>query len=165
MGNVQIPFTKFLLSYVIGYYSEDGSSSFNTNANILNVEYRDTAVRFGVLDKDLASLLSTIDAFTFSPVLITEKNGEPSIGLVGGSSPEDVHLVVADRISAPYLRELPLVLECQLSSQAKCDLKQFSLYCEIEAEVLHINAAKSVLTESGEVDLHSLLSSITFGKI
>ena len=165
MNNVQIPFTKFLLSHVIGYYSEDGTASFNFNASILNVEYRDTSVRFGVLDKNLASLLSTIDAFTLSPVLITEINGESSISLVGASSPEEVHLVAAGSINAPYLREFPLVLECQVSSESKNDLKQFSFYCEIEAEVLHINAAKSVLTESGEVDLHSLLSSITFGKI
>ena len=165
MNNVQIPFTKFLLSHVIGYYSEDGTASFNFNANILNVEYRDTSVRFGVLDKDLASLLSTLDAFTLSPVLITEKNGESSISLVGASSPEEVHFVAADRINAPYLREFPLVLECQLSSEAKSDIKQFSFYCEIEAEVLHINAAKTILNENGEVDLHSLLSSITFGKV
>ncbi len=110
-----VPFTRLLLSYVIGY-KKDETYSFLSTVDLLNMEYSDNELRFESFSKETKELFKTINEFTLAPVIITEVNGELKY-LVNSShiaTPEYKSVSKAETVNSLYYSFLPLVFECIL---------------------------------------------------
>jgi flavin reductase (DIM6/NTAB) family NADH-FMN oxidoreductase RutF len=59
--------------------------------------------------------------------------------------------VKSELVNAPYVKEFPLVLECKL-----VEVFELGLHTQFVGEVMDVKAEKSVMTESGLVDIQKL---------
>lgn len=156
-----LPFNRLGLAAFIGYYNENGESSFSVDVNILNIQYRDGFIRFQVINTDLKQKIDSIRDFTLAPVLFVEKENEKKIGKttkrIGGIDlASDNAIKEADIIDAPYYHMLPIVLECRL-------FKREGKYpFDYEASVFKTHISKTVIGNNGEVDMKKAWGSMTY---
>ena len=137
-----LPFSRLILSYMIGFYDLEDEPCFFTDVNFVNVAIESDHLTFASYSSELDKKLASLSDFTFSYILLTEKAGEISILM---ETADD--LKAAANIHAPYLNSWPIVLECKLEGHDDSFFKQYT------AKIVGINVSKSTIDLNGYVDI------------
>lgn len=134
------PYARLIIAYMIGYYDEKGEPCFSTDVSFVNVVFESDHLTFNSCSIDLDKILNTINEFTFSCRLITQKGEKVFMR----QETLDDFIEEARTIHAPYLNSSPLVFECKFEGRS------FSKYT---AKISNIHATCSSIDRNGDVDV------------
>ena len=159
-----LPFSRFLLSYLIGYYDNDSNGIFHGSPDIINFEVKSDFLSFEMLSKETKEILKSIDEFTIAPELVAVKDDE-AFSLVSyscyeaGDNLEFMSEIKDEKINAPIWKASPLVFECK-----KISFKDDIISSKLDAKILKIDISDTAINTDGEFDIISAWKKMRWSK-
>ena len=140
--------------YIIGTYDPDGTPNAMNAAWGGISEEQEISICISEDHKTTENILAR-KAFTVSMATADQVVPCDYVGIVSGSKVPDkferagFHATRSEFVDAPLIDELPMALECQLTSY---DLES----CRLVGRIVNVSADESVLDEKGKVDVAKL---------
>lgn len=159
----KMPYSTICIGYMYGFYNAEGIPTFNTMDSF--IEIKNNHIKW-FLAESAYETLNGITEFTLTPVLMIKYDEKVRVAanpyLPKPHNLENYGLEKADKINAPFMEGMPLVMECQVTNRNKKGEGAFS--CNLEAEIVNVNIESSFIDESGEVLLPKLFGFEEFWK-
>lgn len=152
----KFPFSRVLFTYCIGYYDKNDHPCFMTDANIINVAYKNNNLAFD-LYSNLKEKFKEINDFTIAPLMtavnekgeiyvriLKEKEREGGLTLDAGMS---VYAGNTNECHAPFWTLVPMAMDCRKMSVEG----EYSPTCR--AAVMDFHVSDCLLNEQNALDM------------
>ena len=159
---LSVPYTQIYIGYVYGFYNADGQPTFNTYDSPLSIE--NNQINW-IFPETIYNLLEGVSEFSLSPTLMVQNKGVVRIGYPNYSpEPKDgkaYGMEKAEKINAPFLEGMPLVMECIITCCQK-KTRFIGSYedndIKLSAKIVNVNVEKSFISENdNDINLARIL--------
>lgn len=144
------PYSRLLLSHIVGFYEEDNKSSFFADASIVNVCITNDLLSLEIRNSDLGNRFSKITDFSFAPVLVMTKDNNDKTAYIRIGDTDagtEYQIEKCKAVNAPYITSLPIVFECTVQ---KIEGKYIP---ELSAKIYRVNVLETAIDGDAEFDI------------
>ena len=146
------PFSRLILTHMVGFYNEDNEPSLFTDVNIVNCHIINDVLSFSIYSSGLEERFKSIMDFSFAPVLLMMKDNDSSayFRLFENESGGQYQIEKCETVNAPFETSLPVVFECTVEKI------EGTIFPELTAKIHKVNVIGSTVGENEHFDICKL---------
>lgn len=156
----EIPFSRLILTHMVGFYNENNEPSLLTDTNIVNCHIINDELYFSIYSSGLIERFKTIKDFSFAPVLLMIKDNDTTayLRMFDNESDGQYQIEKCETVDAPFKTSLPIVFECTVQ---KIEGQYFP---ELTAKIHKVNVMESPIGEGKNFDICKLWAQMQWKK-